>query len=39
MKISRLLVNKGISAYDQIEFDSRSSVIRNPDGSIVFEMN
>ncbi|MFZ1320947.1 MAG: vitamin B12-dependent ribonucleotide reductase [Ignavibacteria bacterium] len=39
MKISRLLVNKGFSAYDQIEFDSRTSVIRNPDGSIVFEMN
>jgi len=39
MKISRLLVHKGNSAYDQINFDTRSSVIRNPDGSIVFEMN
>src|SRR4029078_13524590 len=39
MKINRLFVSKGVSAFDTIEFDTRSSVIRNPDGSIVFEMN
>ena len=39
MKINRLFISKGNSAYDNIEFDTRSSVIRNPDGSIVFEMN
>lgn len=39
MKIDRLFVKKGESAFDSIEFDTRSSVIRNPDGSIVFEMN
>lgn len=39
MKINRLFVNKDKSAFDTIEFDTRSSVIRNPDGSIVFEMN
>lgn len=39
MKINRLFVNKGVSAFDSVEFDTRSSVIRNPDGSIVFEMN
>ena len=39
MKINRLLVSKGSSAFDTIEFDTRTSVIRNPDGSIVFEMN
>lgn len=39
MKIDRLFVKKGESAFDTIEFDVRSSVIRNPDGSIVFEMN
>src|SRR6187551_462242 len=39
MKIDRLFVKKGESAFDAIEFDVRSSVIRNPDGSIVFEMN
>ena len=39
MKINRFLVNKGETAFDTIEFDTRSSVIRNPDGSVVFEMN
>ncbi|MEP7145741.1 MAG: adenosylcobalamin-dependent ribonucleoside-diphosphate reductase, partial [bacterium] len=39
MKINRLFVSKGVSAFDTIEFDTRSSVIRNPDGSVVFEMN
>lgn len=39
MKINRAFVNKGSTAFDLIEFDTRSSVIRNPDGSIVFEMN
>ena len=39
MKINRIFVNKSSSAYDLIQFDTRSSVIRNPDGSIVFEMN
>ncbi len=39
MKINRLFVDKGKTAFDLIEFDTRSSVIRNPDGSIVFEMN
>ncbi|MEO8210425.1 MAG: vitamin B12-dependent ribonucleotide reductase [bacterium] len=39
MKINRVFVNKDSSAFDIIEFDTRSSVIRNPDGSIVFEMN
>jgi ribonucleoside-diphosphate reductase alpha chain len=38
MKINRFLVKKGESAFDSIEFDTRTSVIRNPDGSIVFEM-
>ncbi len=39
MKINRLFVGSSSSAFDKIEFDTRSSVIRNPDGSIVFEMN
>jgi len=39
MKINRFFVKEDQSAFDLIEFDSRSSVIRNPDGSIVFEMN
>lgn len=39
MKINRFFVKEGSSAFDLIEFDNRTSVIRNPDGSIVFEMN
>lgn len=38
MKIDRLFVNDTRNPYDSIEFDKRTSVIRNPDGSIVFEM-
>lgn len=38
MKIDRLFVNDTRNPYDTIEFDKRTSVIRNPDGSIVFEM-
>jgi ribonucleoside-diphosphate reductase alpha chain len=38
MKIDRLFVNETKNPYDTIEFDKRTSVIRNPDGSIVFEM-
>ena len=38
MKIDRLFVNDSNNPYDKIEFDKRTSVIRNPDGSIVFEM-
>lgn len=38
MKINRLFVTDAASPYETIEFEKRSSVIRNPDGSIVFEM-
>jgi len=38
MKINRLFVTNTANPYDSIEFEKRSSVIRNPDGSIVFEM-
>ncbi len=37
MKINKLFTNS--IALNQIEYDRRSSVIRNPDGSVVFEMN
>ena len=37
MKINKLFTNS--IALNQIEYDKRSSVIRNPDGSVVFEMN
>ncbi|MBF0236172.1 MAG: adenosylcobalamin-dependent ribonucleoside-diphosphate reductase [SAR324 cluster bacterium] len=38
MKISRLFTQQGKDPYESIPFDTRTSVIRNPDGSIVFEM-
>ena len=39
MKITRRFTQAGASPYAGIEFVKRSSVIRNPDGSRVFEMN
>ncbi|HEY3250457.1 MAG TPA: vitamin B12-dependent ribonucleotide reductase [Ignavibacteria bacterium] len=38
MKINKLFAVDTASPYETIEFEKRSSVIRNPDGSIVFEM-
>ncbi|MCI0449464.1 MAG: vitamin B12-dependent ribonucleotide reductase [Chlorobi bacterium] len=38
MKVDRLFVGESKNPYVNIEFEKRSSVIRNPDGSIVFEM-
>ncbi len=38
MKISRLFTSPGENVYDRFEYTSRSSVLRNPDGSKVFEM-
>ncbi|MBF0288950.1 MAG: vitamin B12-dependent ribonucleotide reductase [SAR324 cluster bacterium] len=37
MKIDRLYTKEGKAPYDSIEFTTSSSVIRNPDGSVVFE--
>lgn len=39
MKISRLFTSSGQNVYDSFEYTRRSSVLRNPDGSKVFEMN
>ncbi|MCS7060068.1 MAG: vitamin B12-dependent ribonucleotide reductase [Anaerolineae bacterium] len=39
MKIKRVFTQPGQSPYAQIAFEKRSSVIRNPDGSTVFEMH
>ena len=38
MKINRLFTKKGGSPYNGIEFKRTSSEIRNPDGSIIFEL-
>lgn len=39
LKINRLFTSEGADPLDAIEFELRSSVIRNADGSVVFEMN
>jgi len=39
MKIQRRFTRAGVSPYDMFEYTTRSSVLRNPDGSVVFEMN
>ena len=39
MIIDRIFFEQGETALDKLEFEKRSSIIRNPDGSIVFEMN
>jgi ribonucleoside-diphosphate reductase alpha chain len=39
MKISRLFTSAGENVFDRFDYSFRSSVLRNPDGSKVFEMN
>ncbi len=37
MKIKRLFTMEGEGPYQSLEFENRTSVIRNPDGSVVSE--
>uniref|UniRef100_Q3ASQ1 Vitamin B12-dependent ribonucleotide reductase n=1 Tax=Chlorobium chlorochromatii (strain CaD3) TaxID=340177 RepID=Q3ASQ1_CHLCH len=39
MKIERLFTQAGNNVFDAFEYSLRSSVLRNTDGSVVFEMN
>ena len=39
MRISRRFTQEGRSPFDAIPFSSRSSEIRNPDGSVVFQLD
>lgn len=39
LKVDRLYTQEGVSVYDLVEYDLRSSVIRNPKGDAVFEMH
>ncbi len=39
LKINRFFTKDGVSPFDQYEYEIRSSVIRNPEGDAVFEMN
>ena len=37
--VQRYFTQEGTSAYDMFNYDMRSSAIKNPDGSVVFEQN
>jgi len=39
LQFHRRFTKEGISVFDQFEYDYRSSIIRNPSGEVVFEMN
>ncbi|OQP64911.1 ribonucleotide-diphosphate reductase subunit alpha [Niastella vici] len=39
LQFNRRFTKDGISVFDQFEYDYRTSVIRNPTGEVVFEMN
>lgn len=39
LQFSRRFTQNGISPLDQFEYDYRTSIIKNPDGGVVFEMN
>ncbi|WP_417810888.1 vitamin B12-dependent ribonucleotide reductase [Thalassospira alkalitolerans] len=39
MRITRKFTQEGVSPYADIDFRKSSCVIKNPDGSVVFEMN
>ncbi|MBC7888950.1 MAG: vitamin B12-dependent ribonucleotide reductase [Ferruginibacter sp.] len=39
LQFSRQFTKEGVSPYDMFEYDYRTSVIKNPSGEIVFQMN
>ena len=39
LTIPRFFTKEGESPFDRIDYELRTSIIRNPDGSIVFETN
>src|SRR3984885_13692025 len=39
LQFSRQFTKEGISPYDMFEYDYRTSVIKNPTGEIVFQMD
>ena len=38
LKINRFFTKEGVNPFDMIEYEKRTSIIRNPDGSVVFKM-
>ena len=39
LPVERYFTQENSSPYDKVIYEKRTSVIRNPDGSVVFEMN
>src|SRR4051794_39549741 len=39
LPFSRRFTRDGVNVFDQFEYDYRTSIIRNPSGEVVFEMN
>jgi ribonucleoside-diphosphate reductase alpha chain len=39
LKFQRKYTNEDVHVFDQFEYDYRTSIIRNPSGEVVFEMN
>jgi ribonucleoside-diphosphate reductase alpha chain len=39
LRFTRKYTRDDINVFDQFEYDYRTSVIRNPSGEVVFEMN
>ena len=39
LQFSRRFTREDVSVFDMFEYDYRTSVIRNPSGEVVFEMN
>ena len=39
LQFNRRFTKEGVSAFDLFEYDYRTSIIRNPSGEVVFEMN
>jgi ribonucleoside-diphosphate reductase alpha chain len=39
LRFTRRFTKEGVNVFDQFEYDYRTSVIRNPSGEVVFEMN
>jgi ribonucleoside-diphosphate reductase alpha chain len=39
LQFSRRFTKEGVSPFEQFEYDYRTSIIRNPNGEVVFEMN
>ncbi|OQP58609.1 vitamin B12-dependent ribonucleotide reductase [Niastella populi] len=39
LQFNRRFTKEGVSVFDQFDYDYRTSIIRNPSGEVVFEMN